>query len=177
VAQKSGRTTNDIQSDTISVADAGRPLMEIREGGLDDPAVIELLRLHMEEVRAKPTPGGAHVLDHAGLKRPDVTFWSAWREGALLGCSALRQLDATHGEIKSMRTAPNQLRRGAAATLMAHMLGVARSRGYRRVSLETGATPEFEAAQALYRQLGFTYCDPFGDYRADPLSRFMSRAL
>ena len=151
--------------------------MEVREGGLDEPAVIELLRLHLEEVRTHPTPGGAHVLDLAGLKRPDMTFWSAWHDGALLGCSALRELDPTHAEIKSMRTAPNQLRRGAGAALLAHMLGVARARGYRRLSLETGTTPQFEAAQALYRQLGFTNCDAFGDYRADPLSRFMTRVL
>lgn len=152
-------------------------MTEIREGGLDAPEVIGLLRTHLEEVRANPTPGGAHVLDLAGLKRPDISFWSAWRDGALLGCSAIRELDPAHGEIKSMRTAPNQLRRGAGAALMAHMLGVARGRGYKRLSLETGATPEFEAAQALYRQLGFTWCDPFGDYAAHPMSRFMSRAL
>lgn len=151
--------------------------MEIREGGLDEPQVIDLLRVHLDDVRHKPTPGGAHVLDRTGLKRPDISFWSAWRDGALLGCSALRELDSSHGEIKSMRTAPDQLRRGAGAALMAHMLGVARGRGYKRLSLETGATPEFEAAQALYRQLGFTWCDPFGDYAAHPLSRFMTKPL
>jgi putative acetyltransferase len=151
--------------------------MEIREGGLDEPEVIDLLRVHLDEVRGQRTPGGAHVLDREGLKRPDVSFWTAWRGEALLGCGAIRQLDAAHGEIKSMRTAPDQLRRGAGIGLMAHMLGVARERGYKRLSLETGATPEFDAAQALYRQLGFTYCEPFGEYRADPLSRFMSRAL
>ncbi|MCW3846255.1 GNAT family N-acetyltransferase [Sphingomonas sp. LB-2] len=151
--------------------------MEIREGGLDEPAVRDLLRMHLEEVRAKPTPGGAHVLDAIGLRQKDVTFWSAWRDGELLGCSAIRELDPAHGEIKSMRTAPDQLRRGAGVALMTHMLSIARARGYRRLSLETGATPEFDAAQALYRQLGFTYCGAFGDYREDPLSRFMSRPI
>jgi len=151
--------------------------MQITEGGLDTPEVIALLRLHLESVRANPTPGGAHVLDLSGLKRPDVTFWSARREGALVGCGAIRELDPAHGEIKSMRTAPDQLRRGAGAALMSHMLSVARSRGDRRLSLETGATPEFDAAQALYRQLGFSYCEAFGDYRADPMSRFMTRVL
>lgn len=151
--------------------------MDIIEGDLDAPDVIELLRLHLESVRENPTPGGAHVLDRAGLKRPGITFWSARRDGVLIGCSAIRELDPIHGEIKSMRTAPNQLRRGAGAALLSHMLGIARSRGYRRLSLETAATPEFEAAQALYRQLGFSYCDAFGDYRPDPLSRFMTRVL
>jgi putative acetyltransferase len=152
-------------------------LIEIREGGLDHPAVIELIHLHLQGVRDNPTPGGAHVLDLIGLRHPSVTFWSAWRDGALLGCAALKELDPAHGEIKSMRTAPDQLRRGTGVALVSHIFATARARGYRRISLETGATPEFEAAQALYRQLGFSYCDPFGDYRADPLSRFMSRML
>ena len=152
-------------------------MLVIREGGLDEPAVIDLLNVHLQEVRNKPTPGGAHVLDSGGLKRPGISFWSAWDGEALLGCGALRELDATHGEIKGMRTAPNQLRRGAGAALMAHMLGVARERKYRRVSLETGATPEFEAAHALYRQFGFTPSEPFAEYTPHPLSRFMSRAI
>ena len=152
-------------------------MIEIRIGGFEDPQVIELLRLHMEEVQAKPTPGGAHVLDRIGLMGSNITFFSAWKDGALLGCAALRQMDATQGEIKSMRTAPDQLRRGAGVALMRHILQVARERGYRRLSLETGTTPEFGAAQALYRQLGFTYSEPFGDYAAHPLSKFMSRWL
>ena len=152
-------------------------MIEIRTGGFENPQVIELLRLHIEEVRAKPTPGGAHVLDRIGLMGSNITFFSAWTDGALLGCAALKQMDATQGEIKSMRTAPDQLRRGAAVALMRHILQVARERGYRRLSLETGTTPEFGAAQALYRQLGFTYSEPFGDYAAHPLSKFMSRWL
>ena len=152
-------------------------MIEIREGGLDHPAVIELLRGHLEEVRANPTPGGAHVLDRIGLMAHDIGFFTAWRGEELLGCAAIRQIDATQGEIKSMRTAPDQLRRGAGAALMGHLLKVARERGYRRLSLETGATPKFEAAQALYRQFGFTFSERFGDYADDPLSKFMSRAL
>jgi putative acetyltransferase len=151
--------------------------MEIRDGGLDDPAVVALLRLHLDDVRANPTPGGAHVLDLAGLKRADVSFFTAWDGVALLGCGALRQLDPAHGEIKSMRTAPDQLRRGAAAALMVHMLAVSRARSYRRLSLETATTPEFEPAYMLYRQLGFSDCGPFGEYSANPGSRFLSRVL
>lgn len=117
------------------------------------------------------------MLDIAGLCRPDVTFWSAWRETALLGCAALRALEPDHGEIKGMRTAPDQLRRGAGAALMSHILGVARTRGLRRLSLETGTTSAFDAAHALYRQFGFTESAPFGPYRADPASRFLSRIL
>lgn len=154
-----------------------RPQTEIRAGGLDAPAVVALLRAHLAEVQAQSTPGGAHVLDADGLRRPGVSFWAAWRDDALLGCAALRELDPLHGEIKGMRTAPDQLRRGTGAALMAHILGVARERGYRRLSLETGTSAEFEAAHALYRQFGFTPCGAFGDYAEHPLSRFLSRAI
>lgn len=151
--------------------------MEIREGGLDERAVQDLLRLHLDDVRENPTPGGAHVLDLRGLRRADVSFFSAWDGDALLGCGALRQLDAAHGEIKSMRTAPDQLRRGAGAALLVHILGVARARGYRRLSLETGTTSAFDAAYALYRQFGFSDADAFAEYHANPQSRFLSRVL
>ena len=151
--------------------------MEIRKGGLGHPAVVALLQLHLAGMQEQSPPESVHALDLAGLAKRDISFWGAWEGEELLGVGALRKLDARHGEIKSMRTAPDQLRRGAGMGLMAHMLGVARERGYKRLSLETGATPEFDAAQALYRQLGFTYCDAFGDYRPDPLSRFMTRVL
>lgn len=152
--------------------------MAIREGGLDEPQVIALLNIQLEEAQANPTRGGAQMLDLAGLRRPDITFWSAWNDaGDLLGYAALRELEPGHGEIKSLRTSPNQLRRGAGAALISHILGVGRERGYRRLSFETGTTPAFDAVQALCRQFGFTYCDPFGDYTADPQSRFMSRAI
>ncbi|MBA17482.1 MAG: GNAT family N-acetyltransferase [Sphingomonas sp.] len=151
--------------------------MEIREGGLDEPAVVALLAAHMEDVRSNPTPGGVHVRSRDQLRAGDITFWSAWRDDALLGCAALREIEPGHGEIKSMRTAPDQLRRGAGAGLMAHILGVARERGYRRISLETGTTEAFEAAQALYRQFGFTPGDAFGDYAPNPQSLFLTRVL
>ncbi|MCW3837507.1 GNAT family N-acetyltransferase [Sphingomonas canadensis] len=151
--------------------------MQIREGGLDDPRVTALLRMHLDDVRANPTPGGAHVLDVAGLKKPGVAFWTAWRGEDLLGCAALKEVEPGHGEIKSMRTVPDQVRRGAGSALMVHILSEARARGYRRLSLETGATPAFEAAQALYRHFGFTPANPFGEYKPDPLSIFMSRVI
>lgn len=152
--------------------------MEIREGGLDTPEVIALLRLHREGMLANSPKESVHALDVSELERPDVTFWSAWEGGAVLGICALRQLGGGHGEIKSMRTAPDQLRSGVGAALVGHILGVARERGYTRLSLETGTGPHFEAAHALYRKFGFTECAAFGDYATDdPFSRFMSRAL
>jgi putative acetyltransferase len=105
-------------------------------------------------------------------------LWTAWDGAALLGCGALKALGDGEGEIKSMRTAPAHLRKGVAATLLEHILSVARARSYRRLSLETGTGPAFEPAYAFYRRFGFADCGAFADYRADdPFSRFMSLAL
>ncbi len=152
--------------------------MEIREGGLDEPQVVELLRLHAAGMLANSPAGSCHFLDLLGLRRPDVSFWSVWEGEDLLGVGALKELDVAHSEIKSMRTAPDQLRSGVGAALMSHILKVARERGYKRLSLETGSGEAFAAAHALYRKFGFTDCGAFGDYPADdPFSRFMSRVL
>ena len=152
--------------------------MEIREGGLDEPQVIELLRLHAAGMLENSPPESCHFLDLSGLKTAGVTFWSAWDGEALMGIGALKELDPAHGEIKSMRTAPGQLRKGVGAGILAHVLATARERGYRRLSLETGSGEAFAPAIALYRQFGFTDCGAFADYPADdPFSRFMSRAI
>lgn len=152
--------------------------MRIIQGRLDDPAVIALLHLHLAHMHENSPPESVHALDLSGLQRPDMTLWTAWDGDALLGCGALKQLDATHGEIKSMRTAPEKLRRGTGAALVSHILSEARARGYKRLSLETGSGPAFEPAHALYRQFGFAECGSFGDYpEDDPFSRFMTRIL
>ncbi len=151
--------------------------MEIREGGLDDPQVIALLRLHAEGMLANSPPGSCHFLDLSGLKVPEVTFWSGGDGDALVVIGALKALSGTEGEIKSMRTAPAALRRGAGAAMLAHIVAEAQARGYARLSLETGSAPAFDAAIALYRRFGFAECGPFGDYRPDPFSRFLTRAL
>lgn len=151
--------------------------MEIREGGLDDSRVRGLLEQHFAGMLANSPKDSTHFLDFSGLAAPDVTFWTVWDGEDLLGCGALRQLDPGHGEIKSMRTASEHLRRGTGAKLVGHILTAARSRGYKRVSLETGSGEAFDAAHALYRQFGFTECGPFGDYREDPFSRFLSRVV
>lgn len=152
-------------------------MIEIREGGLDEPQVIALLNVHFAGMLANSPKDSCHFLDLSGLRAPGVTFWSAWDNADLLGCGALKELDPQHGEIKSMRTSAEHLRRGTGAALVSHILGVARARGYKRLSLETGSGPAFEPAIALYRQFGFTECAPFADYKEDPFSRFMSRVL
>jgi putative acetyltransferase len=149
----------------------------IREGGLDDPRVVELLRAHFAHMLANSPKDSTHFLDLDALAGPGVTFWAAWDGEQLLGCGALKQLDTAHGEIKSMRTAPEHLRRGTGAALVGHIVQAARERGYKRLSLETGSGEAFEPAHGLYRRFGFTDTGPFGDYREDPFSRFMTRVL
>jgi putative acetyltransferase len=151
--------------------------MEIRLGGLDVPAVIRLLEEHLQSMALHSPPESIHALDLAGLQRPEMTFWSVWQEGELLGCGALKELDARHGEIKSMRTAAAHLRKGVARRLMVHLIEEARRRSYERLSLETGSMEAFVAARNLYVSFGFKECGPFGDYVLDPYSVFMTREL
>ncbi|WP_294329137.1 GNAT family N-acetyltransferase [uncultured Sphingomonas sp.] len=152
-------------------------MIAIREGGLDDVRVQDLLRLHASGMLANSPAESCHFLDLSGLQTADVTFWSAWEGEDAIGMGALKLLDATHGEVKSMRTAPAHLGRGVGAAMLAHILSVARARGLARLSLETGTAPAFEPAIRLYTRYGFLPCPPFGDYREDPHSRFLTLAL
>ncbi|MNE78416.1 putative N-acetyltransferase YsnE [compost metagenome] len=120
-------------------------------------------------------PESVHALGIDKLKGPGITFWSAWEEGELLGCGALKDLGDQHGELKSMRTSRQHLRKGVASKLLAHILEEADKLGYQRLSLETGSTDGFEAARKLYERFGFEYCAPFADYEEDPYSVFMTR--
>ena len=122
-------------------------------------------------------PESVHALPLEGLKSPDVTFWTVWEGDVLMGCGALKELDAKHGEVKSMRTPARLRRRGAGRAILAHILGEARARGYTRLSLETGSMAEFKPAHKLYECVGFTYCGPFGPYKEDPYSTFMTLEL
>ena len=144
---------------------------------LSGPAVARFLQEHIDSMRAVSPPESMHALDLAGLRRPEITFWTMWDGDDLVGCAALKELDPTHAEIKSMRTAPDRTRQGLASTLLAHLVAEARRRGYTRLSLETGSFPFFAAARALYERWGFAYCPPFADYRLDPHSVYMTRAL
>ena len=151
--------------------------MRITEGGLDDPEVIALLGEHLQGMADHSPPESIHALDVDGLRAPDITFWTMRDGDLVVGCIALKRLDARHGEIKSMRTASGHLRKGVGAALLEHLVVEARRRRYERLSLETGSGPGFEAAHALYLKFGFEYCGPFGDYREDPFSRFMTMML
>lgn len=151
--------------------------MELREGGLDDPQVIDLLRLHGDAMLAASPPGACHFLDLAALKAPDISFWSAWDGGKLTGIGALKTLDARHGELKSMRVADGYRRRGVGERMLQHLIAVAQARGLTQLSLETGSSPTFAPALALYAKHGFAPCPPFGGYVATDFNRFMTRAI
>jgi putative acetyltransferase len=151
--------------------------MHIVEGGLTDPRVVELLHTHLTRARAETARGSAHALDLSGLRAAELTFWSAWEDEAVVGVGALKRLSADHGEVKSMYTAEAARGRGVGSAMLRHIMAAARARGMSRVSLETGSWPYFAPARALYARHGFVECPPFGDYRADPNSVFMTLAL
>ncbi|HMG43221.1 MAG TPA: GNAT family N-acetyltransferase [Acidimicrobiales bacterium] len=135
----------------------------------DDPNaddVRALLERHLAFAREVTPPEGVHALGVDGLADPSVTFFSARarRDDRLLGIGALKQLDDAHAELKSFHTAEAARGQGVGRALVEHLLSVARERGYRRVSLETGVMEAFAPARALYARVGFTPCPPFGDY-------------
>jgi putative acetyltransferase len=151
--------------------------MHIIEGGLGDPRVVALLDTHVARARAETARGSAHALDLAGLRAPEMTFWSVWEGDEVVGVGALKRLSAEHGEIKSMHTAETARGRGVGSALLREIIVAARARGMGRLSLETGSWPYFLAARGLYARHGFVECGPFGDYREDPNSVFMTLAL
>jgi putative acetyltransferase len=147
--------------------------MRIVPGDFDDPHVIALLRQHLDGMHASSPPGHVFALDLSGLKAPGISFYTAWNGDALFGMGALKQLDPAAGEIKSMRTDPAHLRKGVGAAMLEHLIGIGRERGYRRISLETGSGPAFEAALALYRKRGFVNGGAFADYTESAFSQFL----
>ena len=152
-------------------------MRRIEPGGLDHPAVQALLNEHLQNMYEITPPGSVHALSLEKLRAPEITFWTVWEDDLLLGCGALKELDPRHGEVKSMHTPRTHRRRGAGRDVLAHILAVARERGYERLSLETGSSEEFRPAQRLYESVGFVFCGPFADYRDDPNSAFMTLLL
>jgi putative acetyltransferase len=151
--------------------------MRIIEDDLTGVGIRALLETHFAAMLASSPAESCHFLDFDGLNASDVTFWSIWDGIALAGCGALKALSSGQGEIKSMRTHADHLRKGAGAAMLKHIISQARQRGYVRLSLETGSSDAFTPARALYEAYGFAYCPPFGDYAEDPFSRFMTLAI
>lgn len=159
---------------------------------LTHPQVLALLDEHLAGMRAASPPECVFALDLNGLRRPEITFLTAWHlpvdgsthvDGELIAMGALKELTPTtanaggHGELKSMRTSARHLRQGAAQAILTELLRLARERGYAQVSLETGSTPPFDAVIAMYRRFGFLDCGPFADYREDPFCRCVTSSL
>ena len=144
---------------------------------LSGPRIAAFLQAHIDEMRSVTPPESKHALDLEGLRKPEVTFWTVLDGDVLAGCGALKELDPSHGEIKSMRTAPEYKRRGVASLLLRHIIDTATERGYSRLSLETGAFEFFAPARGLYAKHGFEQCGPFGDYALDPNSHYMTKVM
>lgn len=152
-------------------------MFEIRKDDLSGAPTRSLLALHLSGMHANSPPGSVFALDLSGLQVPEVTVWTAWEGDSVAGVGALKQLDGETGEVKSMRTHPDFLRRGVANALLDCIIAEARSRKLRRLSLETGSGPAFDAALALYRRRGFVDGDAFGDYTKSAFNQFLHLAL
>ncbi|MGO2235277.1 N-acetyltransferase [Marinomonas sp. UCMA 3892] len=151
--------------------------MDIRIDDLSGPEVKKILTEHLEDMFATSPPECVFALDLDGLKKPNITFWTVWENSQLLGCGALKILDETHAEIKSMRTTSAARNKGIASTLLRHIIDVAKQKGLNKISLETGSQDFFAPARKLYAKHDFIECGPFADYKLDPYSVFMTRNL
>lgn len=147
--------------------------MQIVEDDLTGERTLALLDYHFRQMHEISPPGMAYALDAAGLKQKGVSFWTIWDGDTLLGCGALKELAPDWGEVKSMRTAPDHVGKGAGAAMLDHIIAVCRARGYRRLSLETGTTPSYAPALALYRKRGFQNGATFAGYAESDFNQFL----
>ncbi len=147
--------------------------MIIKPGDFNHPAVKDLLKTHLSGMHENSPPDSVYALDYSELQQPNILFLTAWEEQSLLGCGALQELTAHHGEIKSMRTYQQHLRKGVAAKLLERILEVAADRQYTTISLETGSGPAFDPAIALYKKYGFESGGAFGGYEKSAFNQFM----
>ena len=151
--------------------------MRIEMDDVSRPQVIALLEEHLRNMYELSPPEHVFAFDASRLRAPEVTFWTAWKDDTLLGCAALKELSPVQGEVKSMRTPASLRRHGAGRALLNHSLQVSREREYQELFLETGRHPAFGPAQTLYRCVGFRECGPFGSYKENGNSVFMSLQL
>ncbi|TDE33696.1 GNAT family N-acetyltransferase [Nonomuraea mesophila] len=151
--------------------------MKIVVDDLSSPEIATFLDEHVQQMRSITPLESKHALDLDGLREPGVTFWSVVDGDTIVGCGAIKRLDAGHAEVKSMRTSPARRQSGVASLLLKHIIAEARRMGFTRLSLETGSAAFFLPARRLYEKFGFAYCEPFAGYRPDPRSAFMTRTL
>lgn len=151
--------------------------MQIRLDDLSGGEVIALLQEHLADMYATSPPESVHALDVAALKASNISFFSAWQDNTLAGCVAIKALDNQLAELKSMRTATAFRGQGIGQALLQFVIDHAKAQGFSALNLETGTQDYFAAARALYRKFGFTDCGPFGQYKLDPHSHFMTLSL
>ncbi|GAA0274072.1 GNAT family N-acetyltransferase [Streptomyces polychromogenes] len=151
--------------------------MQIARDDLSGPEIAGFLDEHVRQMRSISPPESKHALDLDALRAPGITFWTVRDHDVLVGCGALKELDAGHAELKSMRTTAARKRSGIASLLLEHIITEAARAGFTRLSLETGTAEFFLPARRLYEKFGFVPCEPFADYRPDPNSTFMTRRL
>ena len=151
--------------------------MKIKIDDLTDTRTLSLIKQHLDGMAENSPPESIHALNIEGLKRPNITFYSAWEDNDIMGCGALKELTSEHGEVKSMRTAEKHLRKGVASDILQHIINEAKKRGYTKLSLETGSMDGFKPAHRLYERFGFRYCEPFDQYIDDPNSVYMTKDL
>ena len=149
----------------------------IRIDDLSGDAPQSIVREHLAGMLHNTPIESVHALPLDKLKQPNITFWTAWIGSELCGCGALQTLDAQHGEVKTMRTRAKFLRKGIGQAVLSHIINHATDTGIKRLSLETGSSEVFLAARAMYLKNGFGICGPFGDYKLDPHSVFMTKHL
>ena len=147
------------------------------EGNFDNPKVNELLTKHFVELRAASPEGSAHVLDIPGLKVPSIKFWSLWDDEKLIGCGALKFLDKEHGEFKSIRIHDNFRKQGQGINVINHLINEAKKLKIKRLSIETGAGDFFLPARKLFKNTGFTVCEPFAHYKEDINSVYLTKLI
>jgi len=151
--------------------------IHVRPDELSSPQVQALIAEHLAGMHGNTPAGHVHALAIDGLRAPEISFWSAWLDGQLCGCGAMKALSATTGEVKSMRTRSAYLRRGVGQAVLDEIIRTARKRAYTHLYLETGTGEPFAAAHALYLRNGFVWSGPFGDYTATAFNVFMVKVL
>jgi putative acetyltransferase len=149
----------------------------VRLDDLTSPQVQSLVAEHLAGMHGNTPAGQVHALAVDRLRAPEITFWSAWADGQLCGCGAMKELSIAAGEVKSMRTRSAYLRRGVGQAVLNEIIRTARARAYTHLYLETGTGEPFAAAHALYLRNGFVWAGPFGDYTATEFNVFMVKSL
>ena len=152
------------------------PLSFAPQSPLTDDLTL-LFQRHAAEMHADTPPESIHMLPREALVSPDIDFFVLRRSGKPVGMAALKRLNDAHGEVKSMHVLAEARGRGLSRLMLDHLIEHPRRSGLTRLSLETGAQPGFAAARGLYARGGFAECPPFGSYRPDPNSVFMTLAL